>query len=303
MPLSATARAVAILVVAAACVWFAAGRERALRREVERLQDEVRAASLRQRELESQVARQHETIRSTESSLEMMRVQMESVEMQLDGVDYLSREVRGELGLPETAGSWEGIVPDGPPSGGAYVPARPDQARLSLAQRRLAAGAQELQSILDALRARRQSDRQPDAGAEPESRPVGPPANWPARGPVTSDFGWRLFRSLPNFHMGIDIALPYGTPVAATADGLVLGSGWQPGFGWSVFVQHPGGYHTLFGHLSETVVRVGDVVAPGTAIGRSGSSGMSTGPHLHYEVWKDGMPVDPRPLMDGGASR
>jgi murein DD-endopeptidase MepM/ murein hydrolase activator NlpD len=87
--------------------------------------------------------------------------------------------------------------------------------------------------------------------------------------------------------------------IQSTAPGTVVGSGWQPGFGWCVLIHHPGGYSTLYAHLSALLVEVGDQVALGAPLAYSGSSGNSTGPHLHYEIWKDGRPVDPRPFMDG----
>ncbi len=108
---------------------------------------------------------------------------------------------------------------------------------------------------------------------------------------------------MPSFHTGIDIAVAYGTPVQATADGIVLGSGWQPGYGWCVLLQHENGYNTLYAHLSALEVARGQVVRQGDVVGMSGSSGTSTGPHLHYEVWHDGQLLDPRPSMDGTTQR
>ena len=94
----------------------------------------------------------------------------------------------------------------------------------------------------------------------------------------------------------MDFSLPTGTEVLATADGTVVGAGWQPGYGHSVLLQHGEGYNTLYAHLSGPLVRVGDVVRRGAVIGLSGSSGNSTGPHLHYEIWRDGVLVDPNDM-------
>jgi murein DD-endopeptidase MepM/ murein hydrolase activator NlpD len=123
---------------------------------------------------------------------------------------------------------------------------------------------------------------------------------------VTSDYGWRIFRGRPEYHTGVDISVREGTPVRASAAGTVVGSGWQPSYGWVVLVQDPGGYHTLYGHLSERRVRNGDAVQVGDVVGLSGSSGRSTGPHLHYEIWKDGRLHDPAVFMsplDGATGR
>ena len=267
--------------------------------EVEQLRFEAGSAAARQRELESRVARQHAELLRAEGELESLQLQLEGIELQLDGVDYLSRQVRDELGLPPSEGTWRGApATDGTGGGDA---AAVDADRLGVARARLAEGLRELTTLLQDARSR---DTAPSGSpSTPAESAWRDPANWPARGPVTSVFGWRIFRGVPQFHTGLDIALDYGTPVASTGDGLVLGSGWQRGFGWCVFVQHAHGYHTLYAHLSQVAVEVGDTVAPGSLVGLSGSSGNSTGPHLHYEIWKDGRLVDPRPSMDGTGSR
>ncbi len=274
---------------------------RALRRETMRLTTAEASAAGQERELEEAIARQHRRLRQAEGELEMMRFQIEAIEMQLDGVDYLSRQLRAELGLPPGSGTWSGETGEVPAQGGAYVPASPDRARLALIQRRLAEGLAELYRLQEYARPSGAMAAEPDGSAEGrEAVPAfSEPANWPARGDVTSPFGWRVYRSRPNYHTGIDVALRYGTPVMATADGTVVGSGWQPGYGWSVLVQHGEGYNTLYAHLSEALAQLGERVKPGEIVGLSGSSGNSTGPHLHYEIWKDGQPLDPRPLMDG----
>jgi murein DD-endopeptidase MepM/ murein hydrolase activator NlpD len=119
------------------------------------------------------------------------------------------------------------------------------------------------------------------------------PKGWPLSGRITSTFGYRIFRGRRNFHTGLDVAAWYRTPVHATAPGTVIAAGWESGFGWTVEVAHTKGYSTLYGHLSRYLVDVGDQVAKGQQIGLSGSSGNSTGPHLHYEVRLNGVPVDP----------
>jgi len=114
------------------------------------------------------------------------------------------------------------------------------------------------------------------------------PLIWPARGNVTSPYGWRIHpvTRQGDFHAAIDIAAPPGTPVQATADGVVRFSGWQSGYGQVIVVEHKYGYRTVYGHLSARRFNAGDRVTRGTVIGAIGNTGTSTGPHLHYEVWR-----------------
>jgi murein DD-endopeptidase MepM/ murein hydrolase activator NlpD len=119
----------------------------------------------------------------------------------------------------------------------------------------------------------------------------------PLRGPVTSRFGLRahpLF-GRRHFHTGVDIAAPHGTPVRAAADGTVLYAGWYGGYGKLVVLDHGQGVSTLYGHLSQILVTAGQRVGRNHLIGRVGSTGYSTGPHLHFEVRRNGRPIDPIP--------
>jgi murein DD-endopeptidase MepM/ murein hydrolase activator NlpD len=108
---------------------------------------------------------------------------------------------------------------------------------------------------------------------------------WPTKGVLTSGFGWRWGR----MHKGIDIAGPVGTPIMAAADGVVVTAGWNSGgYGYLVEVQHPDGSLTLYAHNSRILVQVGQQVAQGQQISEMGSTGFSTGPHLHFEVHPSG---------------
>lgn len=112
---------------------------------------------------------------------------------------------------------------------------------------------------------------------------------WPARGVLRSRFGWRWRRH----HDGIDIAAPYGTPVSAAKAGRVIFAGWYYAYGRTVIIAHDNGVTTLYGHNSKLLVRVGQVVEAGTLISRVGSSGRSTGPHVHFEIRVNGRPINP----------
>jgi len=118
----------------------------------------------------------------------------------------------------------------------------------------------------------------------------------------TSGFGVRSdpFLGRPAMHTGLDFRAATGDPVRVTANGRVVSSGWSGGYGRLVEVDHGNGLATRYGHLSEIHVKVGDVVKIGQVIGAVGSTGRSTGPHLHYETRIDGDAVDPQKFLRAG---
>jgi murein DD-endopeptidase MepM/ murein hydrolase activator NlpD len=121
------------------------------------------------------------------------------------------------------------------------------------------------------------------------------PSIYPVRGLLGNGFGWRRdpFTGMRDFHQGLDIVTPIGTRVVAPADGIVTRVGPAGGFGLSVFIAHGYGVVTRYGHLSSTVAKVGQRVKRGDVIAMTGSTGRSTGPHLHYEVLVHQKNVDP----------
>lgn len=122
------------------------------------------------------------------------------------------------------------------------------------------------------------------------------PHDWPTEGGwLSSPYGLRSdpFTGEPEMHRGVDIANHYGAPVLAAARGVVSFAGKTPDFGNMVIIDHGYGYKTRYGHMSALLVKVGDLVQANQEIGRIGSTGRSTGPHLHFEVYRYGMHLDP----------
>jgi len=128
---------------------------------------------------------------------------------------------------------------------------------------------------------------------------VATPRGYPVSGRITSGYGKRLdpFSGENVFHSGLDISCSPGSPVHATADGVVSHSGWTPKSGFVVVLEHGCGFSTVYAHNKSNTVKVGITVKRGDTIGYSGSTGKSTGPHVHYEVWKDGRNVDAQQFL------
>ena len=137
------------------------------------------------------------------------------------------------------------------------------------------------------------------AKVQPYSGLVLPPGTgqlmYPTIGEVTSNFGWRVHPILgtERFHAGIDFGADYGSLIYASARGRVIYADWYGGYGNSVIIDHGNGMTTLYAHCSELYVKDGDVVERGQPIAAVGSTGFSTGPHLHFELRANGEPIDP----------
>ncbi|MBD2175903.1 peptidoglycan DD-metalloendopeptidase family protein [Pseudanabaena sp. FACHB-1998] len=161
-----------------------------------------------------------------------------------------------------------------------------DRQALSQAEDRLAEDSRRLSQIILAR-------------VQPYSGLVLPPGSgqlmYPTIGPVTSNFGWRVHPILgtERFHSGIDFGADYGSLIYASAQGRVIYADWYGGYGNAVIVDHGNGMTTLYGHCSELYVKDGDVVERGQPIAAVGSTGFSTGPHLHFELRANGEPIDP----------
>jgi len=124
---------------------------------------------------------------------------------------------------------------------------------------------------------------------------------WPAPGYITSHYGYRSYpfddSGGRQFHSGIDIGAPMGYPVRAAMSGRVSSAGWDDVLGNHVVISHHAGYRTLYGHMSVIRVKTGAYVGTGERIGDVGSTGRSTGPHVHFTVYKNGVTVNPRTLL------
>ncbi|HVM18916.1 MAG TPA: M23 family metallopeptidase, partial [Egibacteraceae bacterium] len=130
-------------------------------------------------------------------------------------------------------------------------------------------------------------------GEAPASSPTA--MQWPANGPKTSDYGWRTHPifGTRRFHAGIDIGSGYGAPIVAALGGTVIEAGSRGGYGNTIIVDHGGGLTTLYAHQSSFAVATGQQVSRGDTIGYVGSTGYSTGPHLHFEVRVNGATRNP----------
>jgi len=248
----------------------------------------------------------------------------EAVQLQQD-LGVLESEInrlRQKAGLPKVqlVPSPSAPLPDAVPSGpkGAGQPVSTGDLLLSLRAQMSSFGA-TLEETAEALENPLPKDPAPRPyvrRASPRPAPGAEPPNWaqfmPAGMPLTvqtyisSGFG---YRSSPfgggssEFHNGLDFPAPLGTPVYATASGKVDQVGWNPIFGLMVLINHENGLYTLYGHLSEARVALGQAIQQGDWIGAVGSTGRSTGPHLHYTVYRYGSAVDPTPYVSAAASR
>ena len=137
-------------------------------------------------------------------------------------------------------------------------------------------------------------DSHVDAQRQPSGRPTR--SGW-----LSSAYGYRThpISGRRQFHQGVDLAGLKNDPVEAVASGLVTWSGTRSGYGMLIEVDHRNGYRTRYGHNQENMVNVGELVKQGQVIAKMGSTGRSTGPHVHFEVLKDGKKIDPKKYLQG----
>ena len=138
--------------------------------------------------------------------------------------------------------------------------------------------------------------------AEQKDLYLATPMGWPTDGSVSSGYGLRNhpLTGSPGFHSGVDISVPGGSQVRSTAEGVVSYSGWTARSGYTVVVEHGHGFRTAYAHNRKNLVRVGQRVHRDEVIAESGSTGTSTGPHVHYEIWRNGRHVNPSGYLSRG---
>ena len=205
---------------------------------------------------------------------ERQRRQLQHLENRVDAIEDASRRLSEKAGVPAEEQKEEGTSPHG--AGGPAL----DAASAETLETRASRLEADLLMYEAALRERARV-----------------PSIWPVEGESTDSFGYRgnpFGGGAAEFHPGQDIAAPRGTPVFAPADGMVVEAGWKNGYGQTVVIDHGNGLVTRYGHLSKVEVTLGQELKRGDELGQVGSTGRSTGPHLHYEVRVGDLPVSPR---------
>jgi murein DD-endopeptidase MepM/ murein hydrolase activator NlpD len=214
---------------------------------------------------------------------ERQRRQLNNLKNRVDAIEDASRRLSEMSGVPADGQQQGQQQEEGTSPHGAGGPAL-DAASVELLELRAARLEMDLQVYEAALK---------------EKARV--PSIWPVEGESTDSFGYRgsPFGGGSEFHPGQDIAAPRGTPVFAPADGTVVEAGWKNGYGQTVVLDHGNGLTTRYGHLSKMEVGVGQELKRGEELGLVGSTGRSTGPHLHYEVRLGDLPVSPLHYLPG----
>jgi murein DD-endopeptidase MepM/ murein hydrolase activator NlpD len=305
---------------------FLAVRTYRLSQEIQELQQDKEVQLAREREMRTTILIQQEEVRG-------LSQQVEDFQAELAGVSALSDEIRDLLQLPTPTNT-----PAAAPTGYSFesssaspvrnyqlsaieADARGGRITHRLSDSGMAVAMEKVQDVIGMQLTlpstfRELVDLREQAlvrleRIEPEKRGnhtdlekqlrllAAAPHLWPTESRRISDrFGYRTLRGKLEFHKGIDIPVWYGTEVLATSDGSVTKAGWQPGYGWTIELEHEMGFGTIYGHSSQLLVSEGEEVKAGDVIALSGNSGRSTGPHLHYEIRLNGTSVDPFKYLD-----
>jgi murein DD-endopeptidase MepM/ murein hydrolase activator NlpD len=229
-----------------------------------------------------------------QTKLQTIDKQADALATQLKNVQKENAEIKRLIGADRGGRKQHAFV--APPDGARRANFTAVQTRLrelTRASDATRADAQRLQRLaMRVLNLRRMASiaHERMLAAIPSLNPVG--------GGIAASFGWRT-NPWPEFHKGLDLEANYGTPVHATAAGTVASAEWDGGFGLKVDIDHGNGYHSWYAHLSRANVSAGERVTKGQLIALSGSSGESTGPHLHYQLMYQGQPIDPMPFLNG----
>jgi murein DD-endopeptidase MepM/ murein hydrolase activator NlpD len=229
-----------------------------------------------------------------QTKLHTIDKQADDLANQLKAVQRENAEIKRLIGADRGGKKQHAFVAPPPAARGAdFAGVEARLARLARASARTSDDAKRLQQVaMRVLNLRRMASivHERMLAAIPSLNPVG--------GGIAASFGWRT-NPWPEFHKGLDLEADYGTPVKATAAGTVASAGWDGGFGIKVDIDHGNGYHTWYAHLSRASVSPGQRVTKGQLIALSGSTGASTGAHLHYQLMYEGKPIDPLPFLNG----
>lgn len=233
------------------------------------------------RALSEELAKLSQNVGSLQDTIAVISQRDEQVRL-VAGLEPLNNDVR-RVGVGGPVGSWaerDRLLADGGSNGREALRTH---VNLDQLMRRANLVSASLREAADSL------------GAH-QSRLASTPSIMPTVGFLSSNFARIRYHPILHYgrpHEGIDISTPYGTPIIAPAAGRVIKVGWENGYGLTVELDHGYGVTTRYAHQSRTAVRVGQQVKRGDRIGFVGSTGLSTGPHLHYEVIVDGRPTDP----------
>jgi murein DD-endopeptidase MepM/ murein hydrolase activator NlpD len=230
-----------------------------------------------------------------QTKLQTIDKQADALATQLRTVQKENAEIKRLIGADRGGRKQHAFVapPRGTARGADFAAVQTRLRELARASDATRADAQRLQRVaMRVLNLRRMASiaHERMLAAIPSLNPVG--------GGIAASFGWRT-NPWPEFHKGLDLEADYGTPVHAAAAGTVASADWDGGFGLKVDIDHGNGYHTWYAHLSRAEVHAGQRVTKGQLIALSGSSGESTGPHLHYQLMYQGQPIDPQPFLNG----
>jgi murein DD-endopeptidase MepM/ murein hydrolase activator NlpD len=304
VPLWLLPTSVVVVLLVLVSLFYLALSNHSLNAQLTDLSEQQGVHEAREREMRLTILAQQQEVMGLSESVERFRAGMLEVE-------NLSRQIRELIGLeqvvvtPTATAAPTTLSVQGGQGGseaGDYGMSLASEAGSELEdlESQLPENTDELSRVLGALTARVERIA-PEKRSDPGELALqlrliaAAPQRWPLEGPVTSGFGYRVLPSTGRleFHQGVDIGAWYGTPVHATKAGKVVSAGWQPGLGWTVIIEHEMGFTTIYGHNSWYFVDPGDIVEEGQQIALSGNSGRSTGPHLHYEIHLNGVPVDP----------
>jgi murein DD-endopeptidase MepM/ murein hydrolase activator NlpD len=250
--------------------------------------------------LESELGEAHRIIRSHDSQVLSLLGKVQSLEQDISRVQQFDAKLRVLMNVDPADVSGDAAIDAASPDGAASGVAGGGMNNPLLLSRHRELFMVRLHSLVDVLATNvrvEEVEQQVLAGLLLENKDslLSTPSTWPVRGFVTSGFGRRRapITGGTAMHTGIDIANRVGTPIRAPARGAVTFSGRDGAYGISIRLDHGNGIVTLYAHMNKALVKVGDYVQRGDVIGEVGNTGRSTGPHLHYEVILNGVPVNP----------